>query len=86
MVAATALITAVIDLRREMGRIKARLDLFKENLTDSLMSQVFDVQDLRNRRNLAFNAMASVMRIASPTPETHDRVSHLAARAKGPLS
>lgn len=79
------LIGAVLDLRREMGRIKAGLDDFKAGLADQVRAQVYDVQDLASRRTPVFNAVASIMRIVSPGAETDARLSQLAARSKGPL-
>lgn len=58
------LLTAVITLRRIMGRAKAQLDGFQVQMDNSRgVSMTFPIQNFRGLRTELFNAHASIMRL-----------------------
>jgi hypothetical protein len=68
-----ALITAVLNLRGVMGRIKRYLD----DVRDSKGVMPFSADYVRNQRTSAFNAVASVLRIVKG-PAAEEKISRLA--------
>jgi hypothetical protein len=70
----TRLITAVLNLRSVMGRIKKHLD---DVLTDPVLSQT--LEPVRGLRTSAFNAVASVLRLVEGHA-AEDEISRLAFR------
>jgi len=80
------LIGAVLDLRREMGRVKARMDAVKALEGQSGTPAMINVMDLLNWRTVIFNAVANVMRSVSPGTATENELSKWAAIAKHPTS
>jgi hypothetical protein len=70
-----SLITAVLTLRGIMGRIKAHLDLVQGDAVVSPM-----LEDVRNQRTAAFNAVAGVLRIVGGYA-AESEISRLASRS-----
>jgi hypothetical protein len=74
------LLTAVINLRRTMGRAKTQLDRFQDQLDRSPVFMIFDVANFRSRRTELFNIHADITRLVlGSTAAVESELSRLAS-------